>query len=364
VDRQKPKLTQQSDAIIRVTTTTIGGSDLNIYHNALPGTEKDVILGHECMGIVEEVGSDVKNISKGQRVVVSAVLADGTCDFCKKEQYSLCETTNPTTGNPDKPKEAKTSFLGANLTGGQAEYIRVPFADVNLLHVPDSLPDEKVLFLSDVLCTAWHANELGKVGEGSTVAIWGCGPIGLTCAMWAKNRGAKAIVIIDCVTHRLELAKNLFGCQTINFKDENPQDRVYEILPEGPSVSIDAVGFRYSKSWMHTVEKALHMTSDSIDSLVEAINTTRKGGRVVMIGDYVGNANHFPVGVVMKKGLVITGSQVYVQKYWKMLLEKIEKKEIDTSFLVSKTLPLEQVADAYKQFDEKNQVLKILLKPE
>jgi len=255
------------------------------------------------------------------------------------------------------------SHLTGGYPGGQAEYIRVPYADVNCLLVPETMPDEKVLLLSDVLCTAWHANELGCVEKGKTVAIWGAGPIGLASAAWAKYREASTIVIIDSVGTRLARASSNLGCYTINFADEDPVKHLLRILPGGPDICIDAVGFRYAKSWTHTIEKYLKMETDSIDSLSEAIFACRKGGTVVLIGDYIGYCNHFPVGSVMEKSLTLTGGQVFVQKYWKKLLSILEAGEFDPSFLITKVLPLEKGPEAYKLFDRKEvDALKIILK--
>jgi len=321
------------------------------------------------MGIVEEIGPDVKNLQVGQRVVVSCVIAEGTCEFCQKEKFSLCDMTNPS-GEMEKLIGGRIagffgySHLTGGYPGGQAQYLRVPHADVNCLSVSDTLPDEKVLLLSDVLCTSWHANELGCVEKGSSVAIWGAGPIGLSTAAWAKYRGASNIIIIDSVPSRLDRAKSYLGINTVDFSNEDPVKSLQQLVPGGPDVCIDAVGFRYAKSWKHTIEQFFKLETDSIDSLSEAITAVRKGGRVVAIGDYIGLCNHFPIGSLMEKSVTLTGGQVYVQKYWHKLLSILESGEFDPSFLVTKVMPLEKGPEAYKLFDQKHEdAIKIILKP-
>eukprot|EP01125_Pyxidicula_operculata_P009882 TRINITY_DN3250_c0_g1_i3.p1 TRINITY_DN3250_c0_g1~~TRINITY_DN3250_c0_g1_i3.p1 ORF type:complete len:357 (-),score=40.64 TRINITY_DN3250_c0_g1_i3:283-1353(-) len=317
--KPRPIVTDTKDVIVKVTSCTICGSDLHLYHNEIPQMKSGDILGHECMGVVESVGKEVTKIKVGDRVVVSAVIADGTCEYCQKGMYSLCDNTNPSGTQAFMFGGQRTaglfgySHLMGGYPGGQAEYIRVPFGDVNCLQIPKDLPDEKFLFLSDVLCTAWHACELGNVSKGDTVAIWGCGPIGLTAAVWSKIRGASKIIVIDSIQYRLDMARSQTDCDVINFSDgTDVRKAVLDLIPGGPNVCIDAVGFRYAKSITHRLEKLVRAETDAIDSLSEAIYACRKGGRVVMIGDYIGLANHFPVGPAMEKGLTLVGSQVPV----------------------------------------------------
>jgi threonine dehydrogenase-like Zn-dependent dehydrogenase len=367
-DVPMPLITQEDDAIIKITSATICGSDLHLYHDTIPMKKGD-IMGHEAMGVVESVGSGVTKFKVGQRVVVSCVIAEGNCEFCQKKQFSLCDMTNPS-GDMEKLYGDRISgvFGYSHLTGrypgGQAEYLRVPHADINCLPVPDTLPDEKLILLSDVLCTAWHANELGGVQKGSCVAIWGAGPIGLASAAWARYRGASNIIIIDSVDSRLVRAKSYLAVNTINFDKEDPTKSIRQLIPGGPDICIDAVGFRYAKSWKHTIEQFFKLETDSIDSLSEAITTVKKGGTVVAIGDYVGLCNHFPIGALMEKSVTLTGGQVFVQKYWDKILSIIESGDYDPSFLITKVMPLEKGAEAYKLFDQKHDdAIKILLKP-
>jgi threonine dehydrogenase-like Zn-dependent dehydrogenase len=369
VERAKPMITEPGDALIRITSSTICGSDLHMYHGEVH-MEKGDVLGHECMGIVEEVGPAVKDIKVGNRVVVSAVIACGKCWFCKNQFYSCCDTTNPSKECEDMYGDRLAGIFGyshvtGGFEGGQAEYIRVPIADINLLPVPQELPDEKVLFLSDIICTGWHANEMGGVTAGQTVAVWGCGPVGLMSMMWAKFRGAKRIIGIDNIPYRLNIAKEKLGVEVINF-DEVKEVGKYlkKIVPGGPDVCIDAVGFRYSKTLRQKVERTIGLETDVSEIISEASYAVRKMGGLALIGDYFGNTNGFPIGMVMEKGIKMHGSQVFVQKYWKELLGYIQEGKVDPSFVISHTMSLEQGSAAYRMFDRKeDNILKVVLKP-
>jgi len=366
----RPLITDSKDALIRVSLTTICGSDLHLYHNSIPGMKEGDILGHECVGTVEDIGSEVENVKIGDRVVVSPVLACGTCDMCKEEKFSECEITNPSVEMEKMLMGQKTAgLLGfSHYSGGypgcHAEYVRIPFADVNLLKIPLELSDEKAIFLSDVLPTAWQATEMAEVSEGKTVAVWGLGPIGLMTMEFAKHRGASRVIGIDCVPYRLEVAKNR-GFEVINFKEEEPVGTLLKMIPHGPDCVIDCVGFRYAKSWRHTLEKALHLETDAIDSICEGIYAVKKCGVVSVIGEYFGYANHFPIGAVMEKGITFRSGIANIQKYWKQLLELLEKGSIDPTFLISHHMSLDRADDAYRIFDRKeHKALKIMLKPE
>jgi len=254
------------------------------------------------------------------------------------------------------------SHLTGGFEGGQSEYARVPIADMNCLKVPSHLPDEKVLFLSDIVCTGFHANELGEVKEGDVVAVWGCGPVGLMTQMWAKYRGAKRIIAIDAVPSRLQLAREKLGSETINFGETDVIEKMHEICPGGPDVCIDAVGFRFPKSLLHKFERFVKLETDAPQVLEEAIILCKKNGIVSAIGDYYSYANHYPVGAQMMKGVTVRGSQVFVQKYWKQLLDIIDKGGVDPTFVITHTMPLDKATEAYKMFDS-HDALKIILKP-
>jgi len=244
------------------------------------------------------------------------------------------------------------------------EVVRVPFADVNCLPVPDDLSDEKALYLSDIVPTAYHATELGQVKLGDTVAIWGLGPVGLLVARWCQLRGASKIIGIDCVPDRLKLAANYLNIDVINFKEQDVTKTIFQMLPEGVDCTIEAAGFEYAKTLLHKVERAIGLETDTADILSECIYTTRKFGRVSIIGVYSGYCNHFPIGPLMEKGLVMTGSQSPTQKYWKMCLQKIQSGEFDPTFVITHKLKLDDLPDVYKKFyNHEDGMIKVFIKP-
>lgn len=370
VEIKKPKVTDPRDAIIRVTTTTICGSDLHMYYNKVPGSgamQKGDIMGHECMGIVESIGPQVKNLAVGDRVVVSAVISCGECMYCKRQQFSLCDRTNPSTLVENLYGFRLSGIFGySHLTGGydggQAEYVRVPLADLTCLKVPPNLSDEKVLFLSDIACTSYHANEFAETGPGKTVCIWGMGPVGLLTVQWARVRGASRIIAIDKEDYRLEVAKKL-GAEVINASKTDVVDTILKMLPNGPECVIETAGFRFPKTIAQRVEATLHLETDATDIINEMVKVCQKGGNMALIGDYFAYGNHFPVGGLMEKGITLRGSQVYVQKYWGVLLDLIQQGKFDPTVVITHTMPFEKISEAYKMFaNHQDRSLKILLK--
>jgi len=370
VQRPKPVLTEPLDAIIRITSTTVCGSDLHMYFDLVPG-EKPMqpgdILGHEGMGIVESVGPGVKDLHIGDRVVVSAVIACGQCDYCQKKEFSCCDRTNPS-GQMEKLYGHRTSgiFGYSHLTGAfdgcQAEYVRVPLADVNCLKVPPTMSDEQVLFLSDILCTGWHGNELANVKSGDTVCIWGCGPVGLAAMLWARFRGASRVISIDSEPYRLELASKL-GAEVINFSKCDVVECIQKVMPGGPDACIDCVGFRFPKSEFHKSQFSSKQETDALDIINEMVKLCRKNGHIALIGDYFGWGNQFPIGALMEKGIHMRGSQVFVQKYWKELLGYIQSGNFDPTTLVSHVMPFDKASEAYRMFSRRqDNVIKIVLK--
>jgi len=364
----KPKTTDPTDAVVRITTSTICGSDLHLYHGSVQGMEKGDILGHEFMGIVEQVGSEVKDFKPGDRVVVSAVIACGTCWYCKRQEFSFCEYTNPSKEMEELYGHRIAGVFGySHLTGGypggQAEYTRVPFADVNLLKVPSHLPDEKVLFLSDIACTSYHATQLGKVKEGDVVAVWGCGPVGLLTLAWAKFKKASKIIAIDGIESRLRLAQEKLGADIINFNEQDVVQTIRKLVPErGPDVVIECAGFRFPKSFTHRVQSALNLENDAMDILTEMVISCRKGGHLSLVGDYFLYGNSFPIGPLMEKGVIMRGSQVFVQRYWKDILNLIETGQFDPTFIITHHFRLDEAAEAYRVFDKKeDDAIKVLL---
>jgi threonine dehydrogenase-like Zn-dependent dehydrogenase len=372
--RNRPLVTDPQDAVIRITSTTICGSDLHLYTNEVPGVrplEVGDILGHEFMGIVESVGPNVRDVKIGDRVVSSFAISDGTCRFCQNGKPSMCETTNPSSQMESLYGQRTAGLFGySHLTGGyhggQAEYVRVPFADYNLLKVPNNGPDEKYLFLSDIICTGWHGVELGRVGEEGfkTVAVWGCGPVGLMAIKLAFLRGAQKVFAIDHIPYRLDHAKQL-GATILNFEDDtNIGERLNKICPEGIDTCIDCAGFRFPSTISHKIQRALKLETDTLDIVQQMIYAARKGGYVVLIGDYFNTGNGFPIGHFMEKGLHMTGGQSWPQTYWKTLLPMIEDGRLDPTFVITHRMPLSKIEEAYRMFSNcEDGALKIVLTP-
>ncbi|TPX64990.1 hypothetical protein SpCBS45565_g05480 [Spizellomyces sp. 'palustris'] len=359
----RPMITHPKDALIRVTATTICGSDLHLYHNEVPEMMKGDILGHEFMGIIEDVGDEVRDRKKGERVVVCFDIACGTCDYCKRGEFTGCDTTNDSATMEKLYGYRLSGIFGySHLTGGypggQAEYVRVPFADVNTLPVPDSLPDEKVLFLSDIACTSWYANECAQVGKGDKVAIWGGGPIGQFSARWAMIRGASDVVVVETVEARRKMAESYPGVKSLNPDDIDVVETLKRMLPGGPDACIDATGFRYSKTWVHKVERSIKAETDAVDILEEIIKSCRKYGRIGLIADYIGYANHFPIAILIR------GGQCPCQRYWKDILGRIEKGQIDPSFIITHRPAFDDIPKAYATFDKKEDgMIKNFIRP-
>lgn len=369
--RPMPLVTHPADVILRVTSTCICGSDLHLYMGAMPGMQPGDILGHEFMGVIHDVGPDVKNFKKGDRVVACFDIACGKCFFCDKlKLFTCCDCTNPSKEEEKLYGDRTAGFYGySHMTGGwpggQAEYTRVPMADVNLLKVPDDMPDEKVILLSDILPTAWHANELGEVGSGDNVAIWGSGPVGILAAHVAKVRGADKVFLIDEVDYRLEYAKNkLPYVKTINFKKEQVYNKLREELPFGPDVGIDAVGMHYAHSVLNKIEMATGLETDTPEVLNDVIYNVRKGGRVSIIGAYGGYINHFNLGAFMEKSQTMRGGQTPCQRYWPKLLSMIRNGELDPTIVITHQGPLDQAPHLYQIFNDKQDgCIKVVMHP-
>ncbi|WP_239806535.1 zinc-dependent alcohol dehydrogenase [Croceicoccus hydrothermalis] len=370
-----PEIVNSRDAIIKVTSTAICGSDLHLYDGVIPMVQSGDILGHEFMGEVVETGAD-STLEKGQRVVVPFTISCGGCFHCNIKQYSCCENSNPA----EKQDASATlyghpmaglfgySHLTGGYSGGQAEYVRVPYSDVGPIVVPDHLDDDKVLFLSDILPTGWMGAENAEINPDDTVAVWGCGPVGLFAIQSAIVMGASKVIAIDHYPHRLELAKKL-GADTINFRETDVREALMEMSGGiGVDAVIDAVGmeahgFAYD-NMMDMVKQTVGMGADRASALKQAILAVRPGGRVSIPGVYGGMTDKWPLGAMMEKGLQLRGGQTHVQRYTKDLLDKIEDGTLDTTFLISHRLPLTEAADGYKNFhDNQNEWTKVVLKP-
>jgi threonine dehydrogenase-like Zn-dependent dehydrogenase len=372
-----PQIVNPRDAIIRITSTAICGSDLHLYDHYIPTMQAGDVLGHEFMGEVVEVGPGNPKLKIGDRVVVPFVIACGQCFFCQKQQFSACDNSNPADTADMSEKLYGYPMTGAfgysHLTGGyaggQAEYVRVPYSDVGPIVIPDGVEDEKVLFLSDILPTGWMAAENCAIEPGDVVAVWGCGPVGLFAIQSAFVMGAHRVIAVDHYPHRLDLAKQM-GAEVINFD----QVRVREALVEmtggiGPDACIDAVGmeshgFSIDNTLDH-VKAAVGLATDRPHALRQVIVACRKGGRVSIPGVYGGMADKFPIGALMEKGLSVKTGQTHVQKYMPELLDLILEDKLDTTFLISHRLPLEEAPRGYKIFKEQqNEVTKVVLKPQ
>lgn len=371
-----PEIVNPRDAIIKVTSTAICGSDLHLYDGVIPMVLEGDILGHECMGEVVEVGSR-STLQMGQRVVVPFTISCGACFFCRAQQFSACENSNPV----DKRDISETlygtpmsglfgySHMTGGYAGGQAEFVRVPFSDIGPIVIEDgAIEDEKVLFLSDILPTGWMAAENAGIEKGDTVAIWGAGPVGLFAAQSALFMGAHRVIVIDHYPNRLKLASDL-GADIINFRETEVREALMEMTGGiGPDAVIDAVGM---EAHGFSVDNLLDMAkqkagigADRAAALKQAILAVRKGGRVSIPGVYGGMTDKFPLGALMEKGLTIKSGQTHVQKYSRMLLQLIMDGKIDTTFLISHRLPLEDAADGYRNFKTRqNEFTKVVLKP-
>ncbi|GAB5349885.1 zinc-dependent alcohol dehydrogenase [Alteriqipengyuania sp. 357] len=370
-----PEIINPRDAILKITSTAICGSDLHLYDGVIPGVVPGDVLGHEFMGEVVETGKD-STLKKGQRVVVPFTISCGGCFHCQIKQYSACENSNPV----EKQDMSATlyghpmaalfgySHLTGGYSGGQAEYVRVPFSDVGPIVIPDHLEDEKVLFLSDILPTGWMGAENADIQPDDTVAVWGCGPVGLFAIQSAIIMGASKVIAIDHYPHRLELAKQL-GAEVINFKTTEVREALMEMSGGiGVDAVIDAVGMESHgfavDNMLDMVKQTVGMGADRAAALKQAILAVRPGGRVSIPGVYGGMTDKFPLGALMEKGLQVRAGQTHVQRYTKPLLDKIEDGTIDTTFLISHRLPLEDAARGYKNFrQEQDSWTKVVLKP-
>jgi len=370
-----PKILNPRDAIVRITSTAICGSDLHLYDGFIPTMAEGDILGHEFMGEVVELGHEVTSLGVGDRVVVPFSISCGNCFFCEKDLWALCDNSNPNAGMAEMMNGFSASglfgysHLYGGYAGGQAEAVRVPFADVGPLKVPDDMPDEKVLFLSDILPTAYMAAEHGNIQPGDTVAIWGAGPVGLLAIRCASLLGAERVIAIDRYPNRLRLAREA-KAEAVDYR---AVDEVTETLKEmtgglGPDVCIDCVGL---ESYGHSLDAfydyaktSLFLATDRTHALRQAIVACRKGGTVSIPGVYGGLLDKFPLGMAFAKGLTFKMGQTHVQRYMKPLLERIRKGEIDPTFVITHRMRLDDAADGYAQFKQhQDECIKIVLKP-
>jgi threonine dehydrogenase-like Zn-dependent dehydrogenase len=370
-----PEIKHPRDVIIKITACAICGSDLHLLDGYQPTMESGDILGHENMGEVIELGSEIRNLKKGDRVVVPFTISCGQCWFCKKGLFSCCDRTNPNAeiaikamGHSPAGCFGFSHMLGG-YCGGQAEYLRVPMADVGPIKIPDNVTDEQALFLSDIFPTGYMAAENAQIEQGDTVAVWGCGPVGQFAIRSSLMLGAGRVIAIDQVPERLAMA-NAGGAETIDFSKTDVYDELMKLTDKrGPDSCIDAVGCEASghgaaDAVLDKVKAATFLATDRVHVIREAIMSCRKGGTISMPGVYVGMGDKIPLGALMNKGLTLKTGQTHVQRYTKPLLKRIEAGEIDPSFVVTHPASLEEAPEMYKKFrDKKDGVIKVVLRP-
>jgi len=371
-----PKILNDRDAIVKISSTAICGSDLHLYDGYIPAMRKGDILGHEFMGEIVETGKGVSNLKAGDRVVVPFPIACGACNACARGLYSLCENSNPNASMAEKMFGDTTcgifgySHLTGGYAGGQAEYARVPFADVGPIKIDSELADEQVLFLSDVFPTGWMAAEMCDIQPGDIVAVWGCGPVGQFAIASAYLLGAERVIAIDRFEYRLKMAREKGGAETINYEQTPVREALREITGgRGPDHCIEAAGMEahHHNPGMYAydrVKQATRMESERGHSLREAIINCRGGGTVSIAGVFGGFVDKFPIGAVMNRSLTIRSGQCHVQRYLRPLLARIEKGDIDPSFIVTHRMSLDEAPDGYETFKHKqDECVKVVLKP-
>ncbi|HEX2735748.1 MAG TPA: zinc-dependent alcohol dehydrogenase [Polyangiaceae bacterium] len=361
-DVPDPRIISPRDAIVKVTSTAICGSDLHLYDGCIPSMKRGDIIGHEFMGEIVELGSQVKNLSIGDRVVVPFPIACGACNACERNLFSLCENSNPNAalaeelwGHSPAGLFGYSHLLGG-YAGGQAEYVRVPFADVGPLQIPSHLPDEQVLFLSDIFPTGYMAAEMCEIKPGDVIAVWGAGPVGQLAIASARLLGAERVIAIDCHAYRLKMAKEKAGAtDVINYEKADVHEALMELTAgRGPDACIDAVGMEAHGHGplfaADRVKQALMIETDRPTVLRQAIRSCRNGGIISIVGVYGGFIDTFPIGAIVNRSLTLKSGQCHVQRYLRPLLARIESGQIDPSFVVTHVLPLEQAARGYEMF--------------
>jgi threonine dehydrogenase-like Zn-dependent dehydrogenase len=370
-----PQILNPRDAIVKITSTAICGSDLHLYNGFVPTMKRGDILGHEFMGEVVEVGKGVRNLAVGDRVVVPFPIACGHCAQCEREMFSLCENSNPNAWMAEKLWGYSPcgifgySHLLGGYAGGQAEYARVPFADIGPLKVPAHLDDDKVLFLTDIFPTGYMAADMCNIQPGDVVAVWGCGPVGQFAIKSAYLLGAERVIAIDRFDYRLRMARDHGKAETIDYEHTSVQEALKEMTGgRGPDHCIDAVGMEghgpgllgaYDK-----VKTSLMLETDRAYALRQAIMACRSGGTVSVAGVYSGLIDKFPMGAIVNRSLTIRSGQCHVHKYIRPLLQRIERGEIDPSFVITHRMSLDEAPDGFDLFNNKeDECMKIVLKP-
>ena len=371
-----PRILNRRDAIVRISTAAICGSDMHLYNGFIPTMKKGDVLGHEFMGEIVDTGPELKDRSVGDRVVVSFPISCGRCTACLAQAYSICENSNPNAAMAEKAFGRSPagiygySHMLGGYPGGQAQYARVPFADVGTLRVEDDIPDERLLFLSDVLPTGWMAAEMCDISPGDVIAVWGAGAVGLFAAHSAYLMGADRVIVIDRFEYRLRRARDRAGAETINYEEVDVREALNDLTGgRGPDAAIDAVGMEghHGNELLHLVDRgkqSLRIETDRPHALRQAILSVRNGGTVSVIGAYGGFVDTFPIGAVMNRSLTIRAGQCHVQRYWGGLLDRIRSGEIDSTIPMTHLVPLDQAPAGYAAMKHKDdEAIKVVLKP-
>jgi threonine dehydrogenase-like Zn-dependent dehydrogenase len=374
-DVPDPQILNKRDAIVRITSTAICGSDLHLYNGFIPTMKRGDVLGHEFMGEIVETGSDVKNLSVGDRVVVPFPIACGQCLQCERELFSLCENSNPNAWMAEKLWGYSPcgifgySHLLGGYAGGQAEYARVPFADVGPIKIPSSLSDESVLFLSDIFPTGYMAAEACNIQPGDVIAVWGCGPVGQFAIKSAFLLGAGRVIAIDRFPYRLRMAREKCGAETLNYEEVNIHEALKDMTAgRGPDACIDAVGLEGHAPGVaglyDRAKTAMMLETDRPVALRQAILACRSGGTISVAGVYGGFIDKFPMGAIVNRALTIKSGQTHVHRYLRPLLERIEAGDIDPAFVITHRMRLDDAPKGYQTFGNKeDECMKVVLKP-
>jgi threonine dehydrogenase-like Zn-dependent dehydrogenase len=370
-----PKIINPRDAVIKITSTAICGSDLHLYDGYIPSMEPGDILGHEFMGEVVELGSEVRNVKVGDRVVVPFTISCGNCFFCNRDLWSLCDNSNPNGWMAEKMYGHSPaglfgySHMLGGYAGGQAEYARVPFADVGLFKIPEGLTDEQVLFLTDIFPTGYMAAENCHIQPGDTVAVWGCGPVGQFAIRSAYMLGAERVIAIDRIPERLQMAQEQGKAEILNYEELDVGEALKEMTGgRGPDACLDAVGMEAhgtdAMSFYDKAKQAVRLETDRPTALRQVMVACRKGGHVSLAGVYGGFLDKIPMGAAFNKGLTFKMGQTHVHKYLRPLLERIQNGEIDPSFVITHKMSLEDAPKGYEIFKhKKDNCIKVVLKP-
>ncbi|MFZ5989521.1 MAG: zinc-dependent alcohol dehydrogenase [Bacillota bacterium] len=357
-----PEIINPDDIIVKVTSTAICGSDLHLIHGMVPNMPKGFILGHETMGIVEEVGKEVHKVRKGDRVIVPFPISCGHCWYCKHDLWSQCDNSN---ANGEVGAIFGYSKTYGGYDGGQAEYLRVPYANVGPTVVPEELNDEQVLFLTDILPTAYWGVDNGGVKAGDTVVVLGCGPVGLLAQKWAAIKGAERIIAVDYIDYRLEHAREFNRVEAINFdRHDNVGEHIKEITHGGADVVIDCVGMDGKMTVLEMIESAFKLRGGSKSAIEIATQAVRKGGTVSLVGVYGARYNMFPLGDFFARNITLKMGQCPVHSYIDPILSHIKNRKIDPTDIITHVLPLDKGEFGYEIFDEKkDNCIKVVLKP-